>query len=109
MLIHKLHEILRPFLLNHLKVDVERSLPPKKECRWYTPLTEHRRKACQRLPPRLLAGVRSGQDAKGHKCERITRKIKEDEKQGWVGECMCMSRNSLTTKSIAKLGAEHQL
>ncbi len=36
----KLHDILKPFLLRRLKVDVEPNLPPKKEYLLYAPLTQ---------------------------------------------------------------------
>lgn len=42
-LINSLHSILRPFLLRRLKVDVEASLPPKKEYVLYAPLSESQR------------------------------------------------------------------
>jgi ATP-dependent DNA helicase len=113
LLIHKLHDILRPFLLRRLKVDVERSLPPKKEYVLYAPLTEYQRKlydavvkGCLRG---MLAGVRSGQDAAVRERERMAREIEEDEKLGRVGARTRMSRTSLTTKSVADIGAEHQL
>ena len=38
-IIHTLHAILKPFLLRRLKVDVETSLPPKKEYVLYAPLS----------------------------------------------------------------------
>jgi len=110
-----LHDILRPFLLRRLKVDVERSLPPKKEYVLYAPLTERQRevydavvKGCLRG---MLAGVRSGQDAEKRERERIAREIEEDEKLGRVGTRTRKSRVSLTptTKSMAEIGAEHQL
>ena len=41
--ISKLHGILKPFLLRRLKVDVEHSLPPKKEYVLYAPLSERQR------------------------------------------------------------------
>jgi ATP-dependent DNA helicase len=39
-IVHSLHAILKPFLLRRLKVDVETSLPPKKEYVLYAPLSE---------------------------------------------------------------------
>ncbi|KZT65643.1 hypothetical protein DAEQUDRAFT_768699, partial [Daedalea quercina L-15889] len=42
-IIHKLHSILKPFLLRRLKSDVETSLPPKKEYVLYAPLSERQR------------------------------------------------------------------
>ncbi|KDQ10834.1 hypothetical protein BOTBODRAFT_35944 [Botryobasidium botryosum FD-172 SS1] len=38
-IVHSLHAILKPFLLRRLKVDVESTLPPKKEYVLYAPLT----------------------------------------------------------------------
>lgn len=38
-IVSKLHSILKPFLLRRLKVDVEKSLPPKKEYLLHAPLT----------------------------------------------------------------------
>ncbi|KZP23997.1 hypothetical protein FIBSPDRAFT_857772 [Athelia psychrophila] len=38
-IVHSLHAILKPFLLRRLKVDVESSLPPKKEYVLYAPLS----------------------------------------------------------------------
>lgn len=38
-IVHKLHAILRPFILRRLKVDVEKGLPPKKETKLYVPMT----------------------------------------------------------------------
>lgn len=38
-IVHSLHAILKPFLLRRLKVDVEQSLPPKKEYVLYAPLS----------------------------------------------------------------------
>ena len=43
--ISKLHGILKPFLLRRMKVDVEHSLPPKKEYVLYAPLSERQREA----------------------------------------------------------------
>lgn len=42
-IINTLHSLLKPFLLRRLKVDVEQSLPPKKEYVLYAPLTERQR------------------------------------------------------------------
>ncbi|ORX34552.1 putative helicase [Kockovaella imperatae] len=39
-IVQSLHEILKPFLLRRLKVDVEKELPPKKEYLLYAPLTQ---------------------------------------------------------------------
>jgi hypothetical protein len=55
--------------------------------------------------------VRSGQDVEERERERITREIEEDEKLGRVGTRTRKSRASLTltTKSVAEIGAEHPL
>jgi ATP-dependent DNA helicase len=52
-LISQLHGILKPFLLRRLKVDVEHSLPPKKEYVLYAPLSERQREVYDAV----LAGV----------------------------------------------------
>ncbi|KAH9953446.1 SNF2 family N-terminal domain-containing protein [Russula dissimulans] len=113
VLIHKLHEILRPFLLRRLKVDVERALPPKKEYVLYAPLSKRQREVYDAVVKGslrgLLAGVRPGENARERERERIAREIEEDEKMGRVGIRTRKSRGSLTpsTKSVAELGAEH--
>ena len=38
-IVHRLHAILRPFILRRLKADVEKGLPPKKETKLYVPMT----------------------------------------------------------------------
>ncbi|KAF8515181.1 SNF2 family N-terminal domain-containing protein [Gautieria morchelliformis] len=52
-LISQLHGILKPFLLRRLKVDVEHSLPPKKEYVLYAPLSERQRE----IYDAVLSGV----------------------------------------------------
>jgi ATP-dependent DNA helicase len=107
-----LHEILRPFLLRRLKVDVERTLPPKKEYVLYAPLSTRQREVYDAVVKGslrgLLAGTRPGEDARQRERERIAREIEEDEKMGRVGIRTRGSRTSSTpTKSVAELGAEH--
>jgi ATP-dependent DNA helicase len=94
LLIHKLHDILRPFLLRRLKVDVERSLPPKKEYVLYAPLTERQRdvydavvKGCLRG---LLAGVRPGQDAGCASASGWRARLKK--MRSWVGSARARAR-----------------
>ena len=79
----------------------------------YAPLTERQRelydavvKGCLRG---VLAGARSGQDAAVRERERMAREIEEDEKLGRIGARTRMSRTSLNGKSVADIGAEHQL
>lgn len=115
MIIHKLHEILRPFLLRRLKVDVERTLPPKKEYVLYAPLSARQREVYDAIVKGgirgLLAGARPGEDARERERNRIAREIEEDEKTGRVGTRTRKSRvsNSPAVKSklAAELGAEH--
>jgi SWI/SNF-related matrix-associated actin-dependent regulator of chromatin subfamily A member 5 len=45
----KLHQILKPFLLRRLKVDVERDLPPKTETKLYISMTPLQREWYQRV------------------------------------------------------------
>jgi SWI/SNF-related matrix-associated actin-dependent regulator of chromatin subfamily A member 5 len=43
-IVQQLHKVLRPFLLRRVKVDVEKSLLPKREINVYVPLSEMQRK-----------------------------------------------------------------
>jgi len=114
VLIHKLHEILRPFLLRRLKADVERSLPPKKEYVLYAPLSQRQHEVYDAILKGslrgLLTGTRPGESAKERDRERIAREIEEDEKLGRLGTRTRKSRTSMAppaAKSTADLGAEH--
>jgi ATP-dependent DNA helicase len=108
-----LHEILRPFLLRRLKVDVERTLPPKKEYVLYAPLSERQCEVYDAVVKGsirgLLAGMKPREDARERERERIAREIEEDEKTGWVGTRTRKSRVSITpaVKSVAEVGAEY--
>ena len=112
MLIHKLHEILRPFLLRRLKVDVERSLPPKKEYVLYAPLSQRQHEVYDAVVKGslrgLLAGARPGGNARERDRERIAREIEEDEKMGRIGLRTRNSRASIApaAKSATELGEE---
>jgi ATP-dependent DNA helicase len=112
VLIHKLHEILRPFLLRRLKVDVERSLPSKKEYVLYAPLSLRQREVYDAVVKGslrgLLAGARPGGNARERERERIAREIEEDEKVGRVGIRTRKSRASIApaAKNAAELGEE---
>ncbi|KAH9995294.1 SNF2 family N-terminal domain-containing protein [Russula vinacea] len=81
-LANHLHEILRPFLLRRLKVDVERSLPPKKSIQRQHEVYDAVVKGSLRG---LLAGARPGGNARERDRERIAREIEEDEKMGRIG------------------------
>jgi SNF2-related domain len=113
ILIHKLHEILRPFLLRRLKADVERSLPPKKEYVLYAPLSRRQHEVYDAIVKGslrgLLAGVQPGKSSKERDRERIEREIEEDEKMGYLGTRTRKSRGSTAPApmSTAELGAEH--
>ena len=113
VLIHKLHEILRPFLLRRLKVDVERSLPPKKEYVLYAPLSMRQRELYDAIVKGslrgLLAGARPGGSARERDRERIAREIEEDEKTGRVGTHTRKSRASIAPagQSVTDVGAEY--
>ena len=48
-IVQSLHEILKPFLLRRLKVDVEKELPPKKEYLLYAPLTQKQKDIYQAI------------------------------------------------------------
>lgn len=61
-LINTLHAILKPFLLRRLKVDIETSLPPKKEYVLYAPLTVRQREVYDRV---VTGGLREYLMGKG--------------------------------------------
>jgi SNF2 family DNA or RNA helicase len=112
ILIHKLHEILRPFLLRRLKADVERSLPPKKEYVLYAPLSRRQHEVYDAVVKGSLRGLLAGAPGKGAKerdQERIEREIEEDEEMGRLGTRTRKSRVSMAPApmSTAELGAEH--
>jgi SNF2 family DNA or RNA helicase len=113
VLIHKLHEILRPFLLRRLKVDVERSLPPKKEYILYAPLSLRQLELYDAIVKGslrgLLAGARPGGSARERDRERIAREIEEDEKMGRVGTRTRKSQVGIepAAKSVSEVGAEY--
>jgi len=107
ILIHKLHDILRPFLLRRLKVDVERSLPPKKEYVLYAPLGQRQHEVYDAIVKGslrgLLAGVQPGKSAEERDRERIEREIEEDEKMGRLGTRTRKSRASIAPTPISFL------
>ncbi|KAI5120994.1 hypothetical protein M0805_000455 [Coniferiporia weirii] len=76
-----LHSILKPFLLRRLKVDVESSLPPKKEYVLYAPLTEHQKTVYEAV---LNGGLRrfliEGTQKKGDGEKENKQKAQEREK-----------------------------
>ena len=53
-IVRSLHEILKPFLLRRLKVDVEKELPPKKEYLLYAPLTKAQKDIYQAIVSRQI-------------------------------------------------------
>ncbi|EIM84752.1 uncharacterized protein STEHIDRAFT_122727 [Stereum hirsutum FP-91666 SS1] len=59
-LLSTLHNILKPFLLRRLKVDVEKSLPPKKEYVLYAPLSERQREVYDAIVKGGLRGMLVG-------------------------------------------------
>lgn len=113
VLIHKLHEILRPFLLRRLKVDVERSLPPKKEYVLYAPLSQRQHEVYDAVVKGslrgLLAGARPDGNTREREQEQIAREIEEDEKVGRVGTRTRKSRASIApmAKSTSEVGEEY--
>jgi len=113
IIIHKLHDILRPFLLRRLKVDVERTLPPKKEYLLYAPLSARQHEVYGAVVKGslrgLLTGARPGEDARQRERDRIAREIEEDEKTGRVGTRTRKSRGSITPSitPVSEIGAEH--
>ena len=93
-IISSLHAILKPFLLRRMKVDVEVSLPPKKEYVLYAPLSVRQREAYDRvldggLRKWLIHGGTGGVDVVGEdeatkdddETEEVEAEIEEDEEQ----------------------------
>jgi SNF2-related domain len=93
----KLHGILKPFLLRRLKVDVEHSLPPKKEYVLYAPLSEMQREIYDAvlagvLRSFLINGKQDEHAKKGQKQEiegrrlrnrrKVSYKVDEDDEDG---------------------------
>jgi ATP-dependent DNA helicase len=60
IIIHKLHDILCPFLLRWLKVKVEHALPPKKEYVLYTPLSVRQHEVYDAVFRGSLRGLLAG-------------------------------------------------
>ena len=112
MLIHRMREILRPFLLRRLKVGVERTLPSKKEYVLYAPLTERQHEVYDAVVKAASAGCLAACDpAKPPRYASASvsrvRSAKMRRRIEWP--CMCKSRTShTTTKLVVDLGAEHQ-
>ena len=61
-IIHSLHAILKPFLLRRLKIDVESSLPPKKEYVLFAPLSVRQSEVYDRV---VTGGLRAFLMGKG--------------------------------------------
>ncbi|CED83093.1 Chromatin remodeling complex WSTF-ISWI, small subunit [Phaffia rhodozyma] len=65
-----LHSILKPFLLRRLKIDVEKSLPPKKEYLLHAPLTKMQKELYESVAARtireFLIAVKSGETQGEH-------------------------------------------
>jgi ATP-dependent DNA helicase len=93
-IISSLHAILKPFLLRRMKVDVETSLPPKKEYVLYAPLSVRQREAYDRvldggLRKWLILGGTGGVEVVGDdeaednddEAEKVESEIEEDEER----------------------------
>lgn len=67
-IVHKLHDILKPFLLRRLKVDVEKNLPPKKEYLLHAPVTKGQKELYDQVVSRTLRAFlikqKSGENAR---------------------------------------------
>ena len=113
IIIHKLHDILRPFLLRRLKVDVERALPPKKEYVLYALLSARQREVYDAVVKGslrgLLAGAQPGEDARQRERDRIAREIEEDEKTSRVDARTRNIRGSITPaiESVSEIGTKY--
>ncbi|TDL18206.1 hypothetical protein BD410DRAFT_793521 [Rickenella mellea] len=77
-IINALHAILKPFLLRRLKVDVEHSLPPKKEYALYAPLTERQKSVYSAV---LEGGIRRFLINGKQKAEQVSIDRKREERR----------------------------
>lgn len=66
-LIQRLHAVLKPFLLRRIKADVEKRLPPKKECKIYIGLTKMQRELYTKILMKDIDLVNS----QGNKVDRV--------------------------------------
>ncbi|CAH8545043.1 unnamed protein product [Dicrocoelium dendriticum] len=66
-LVHRLHSVLKPFLLRRIKADVEKKLPPKKECKIYIGLSKMQRELYTKILMKDIDLVNST----GHKADRV--------------------------------------
>ena len=57
--VHRLHALLKPFILRRLKADVEKRLLPKKETKLYVPMTAKQRQVYAAVLGKDLAAVNS--------------------------------------------------
>lgn len=124
--VRALHNILQPFLLRRMKIDVEKDLPPKKEYLLYAPLTAQQKEMYQAIANRnirqYLIDVKSGTSASdaidveavtvpARKRARISYAIEDDEdkymddlENGRVHE-----PNGVVEKSAAEIGKAWQI
>ncbi|KAJ3500140.1 hypothetical protein NLJ89_g9922 [Agrocybe chaxingu] len=75
-IISTLHAILKPFLLRRLKVDVEMSLPPKKEYVLYAPLSIRQREAYDQKTEEFDEEQEEEEEQKPKKT-RVSRRLKK--------------------------------
>lgn len=66
-LIQRLHSVLKPFLLRRIKADVEKRLPPKKECKIYIGLSKMQRELYTKILMKDIDLVNST----GNKVDRV--------------------------------------
>jgi len=69
--VHKLHKILRPFLLRRLKSDVEKDIPPKKETRLFVGMTQMQKEWYKKILRKDLAVIGSSEDGSKSKGNRV--------------------------------------
>ncbi|KAF6767798.1 hypothetical protein AHF37_10448 [Paragonimus kellicotti] len=66
-LVQRLHAVLKPFLLRRIKADVEKKLPPKKECKIYIGLSKMQRELYTKILMKDIDIVNST----GNKVDRV--------------------------------------
>lgn len=98
-LIKQLHKILNPFMLRRLKVDVEKSLPPKNEILLYVHMSEMQRNLYKQVLSRNIETINTAftqMSKEEENLEKKRRKIQEKINDGQANEEEVAAANQLT-------------
>lgn len=97
-IVSTLHSILKPFLLRRLKVDVEKTLPPKKEYLLHAPLTKAQKELYESVVSRtireFLIAKKTGEAFDGLDDEETKVKVEEEKEEEEDGNKVDSARRS---------------